>query len=211
LSGKLLITRHGESEWNAKGIWTGHTDVHLSKRGFKEAEMLGKLIKNIPIDFAYCSQHIRALETLEGMLDSSEQIEVPFERSAAINERDYGDYTGKNKWQVKQEIGDEKFEELRRGWNNQVPNGESLKMVYERAVPFYKNVVLERLKKDQTVLMVAHGNSIRALIKYIESISVEDIDKVEMIFGKALVYTVDLEGRQTSKEVLKIDAVSAVD
>lgn len=205
MSGKLLIARHGESEWNAKGVWTGTTDVHLTEKGFGEAAMLGQVIKDVSLDYAYCSEQIRSLETLEGMLDASGNEQVTYERSAAINERDYGDFTGKNKWQVDEEIGDEAFQAMRRGWNTPVPNGETLKKVYERAVPFYQNIVLPRLLSGQDVLLVAHGNSIRSLMKYIESLSNEEIEHTEMIFGTVLIYEVDKEGRQSSKEVRTID------
>lgn len=205
MSGKLLITRHGESEWNALGVWTGSTDVHLSEKGFKEATLLGSTIKDVKIDFAFCSEQIRSLETLEGMLDSSGQIEVEYERTSAFNERDYGVYTGKNKWQVQKEIGNDAFERLRRGWDEPVEGGETLKNVYERSVPFYISTVLPRLINGENILIVAHGNSIRSLMKYIESLSDDQIGKTEMIFGQTLIYSVDEDGKMLSKDVRKID------
>lgn len=204
-NGKLIIVRHGESEWNARGVWTGSTDVHLSKKGYKEAELLGEKMADIHFDEAFCSQQIRALETLEGILDASKQYDVPYERSSALNERDYGDFTGKNKWQVQQAVGDAEFQRIRRGWDHPVANGETLKAVYERVVPFYDFKILPELKKHKNVLVVAHGNSIRALIKYIEEISDADIEKTEMIFGDILIYDVDEIGKKQNKIVRKID------
>lgn len=205
-SGKLVITRHGESEWNAKGVWTGSTDVHLTEKGFHEASLLGQILDQNPkLDYAYTSQQIRSLETLEGILNSSQQFDVPFERVAAFNERDYGDYTGLNKWEVQKQIGEEAFNSLRRNWDYPVPNGETLKMVYERAVPHYLNEIVPKLRSGKNVLIVAHGNSLRALIKYLESISDEDVASLEMPFGNLLIYDVDEEGRSTSKEERKID------
>lgn len=204
-SGLLVIVRHGESEWNALGKWTGTTDVHLTTKGHREAHMLGELIKDIPITKAYCSRQIRSLETLEGMLNASGQYNVPYERNLGLDERDYGDYTGKNKWEMKKEVGEEEFNNIRRAWNHPVPNGETLKMVYERSVPFYTQGVVPDLLKGQNILLVAHGNSIRSLIKYIESISDEDIAKVEMIFGKALYYHVDGEGKMIDRDEKSID------
>lgn len=206
LPGKLVIIRHGESEWNALGKWTGTTDVHLTSKGYHEAALMGECIKDIRLDYAYISQQIRTKETLEGVLDASGQYDVPYEISAAINERDYGDLTGKNKWEVQKEIGEEAFHGIRRSWNYPVPHGETLKMVYERAVPFYQQTVLPRLKKGETVLLVAHGNSIRSLVKYIESVSNDDIGKVEMIFGTALIYTVAENGKVIHKEERHIDS-----
>ncbi len=207
-SGLLVITRHGESEWNALGKWTGSTDVHLTAKGFHESALLGQTIKDIKIDKAYCSQQIRALETLEGMLDASGQYDVPFERSAAINERDYGVYTGKNKWEVQKEIGEDAFEAIRRGWDTPVDEGETLKMVYERSVPFYQKTVLPQLLQGKNVLLVAHGNSIRTLMKYIEDIGDEEIAKTEMIFGKILIYTVDEKGKKTTKKERQIETAA---
>ena len=141
-TGKLTIVRHTESEWNATGQWTGITDVHLSDKGFKDAGKLGQLVaeKNLAFDKAYCSEQIRTLETLEGILDGSSQFDVIFERVGAINERDYGEYTGKNKWEVRDLIGEEQFNRVRRGWDEPIPGGETLKVVYKRVVKFYKEV-----------------------------------------------------------------------
>lgn len=205
LPGQLIIVRHGESEWNALGKWTGHTDVHLSAKGYKEAAMMGELLKDIPIDYAYMSQQQRTRETLEGILDGSGQYDVPYEVSPAINERDYGAYTGKNKWEMRDEVGEEQFQRIRRGWDEPIPEGETLKMVYERAVPFYKDVVLPRLASGETVLLAAHGNSIRSLVKYIESVSDEAIGDIEMIFGTALIYRVDHNGKKVEKTIREID------
>lgn len=203
--GQLLITRHCESEWNALGKWTGTTDVHLTESGFHQAAQLGEALKDIRIDYAYCSLQIRTKETLEGILDGSGQIEVPYERAADLNERDYGDYTGMNKWEVRDKVGEAEFNSIRRDWDHPVPNGETLKTVYERAVPFYRQVILPRLQAGQNVLIVAHGNSIRAMIKYIEDISDEGIASVEMVFGTILDYTVNEEGKKVQKNEIKIE------
>ena len=204
-SGKLIIIRHAESEYNAVGKWAGRTDVHLTAKGFHEATLLGYKLKDIIIYKSYCSKQIRTLETLEGILDASKQYQVPYEQTSAINERDYGDYTGKNKWQVQKEVGDQEFKLIRRGWDHPVPNGETLKMVYERAVPFYEKTVLPQLNEGKNILIVASGNSIRSLLKYIETISDEGIAKVEMIFGEILIYDVDAHGKKLKKVVRKID------
>lgn len=205
LPGKLVIIRHSESEWNALGKWTGHTDVHLSAKGFKESALMGEKLKDIKFDFAYHSEQIRTLETLEGVLDASGQLDVPYATAAAINERDYGVYTGKNKWEVQNEIGEKAFYDIRRGWDMPVPSGETLKTVYNRALPFYKKTVLIRLAKGENVLLVAHGNSIRSLMKYIEDIADEDIGSTEMIFGTAVIYKVDSNGKILEKSVRTIE------
>lgn len=206
--GKLVLIRHSESEWNATGKWTGITDVHLSEKGFHDAGLLGKALEStgVVIDKAYCSQQIRTLETLEGVLDASSQLDVPIERSEAINERDYGDYTGKNKWEVRDMVGEEKFSKIRRGWEEPIPNGETLKQVYERALPFYKDIILPQIKDGKNILLVAHGNSLRCVKKYLESVSDQDIENLEMEFGEVIVYDVDDNGLSTSKKSTLIDA-----
>jgi D-lactate dehydrogenase len=206
-TGKLLIARHAESEWNATGQWTGITDVHLSPKGFKDAAQLGLKLRTLdtPVDVAYCSQQIRTRETLEGMLNASQQFDVDIITDGAINERDYGEYTGKNKWQMKAILGEEAFNDLRRGWDVPVPGGETLKAVYERAVPFYKDTIVPLLLAGQNVLLVAHGNSIRALIKYIEDLTEEEIASTEMILGQLLIYEVNEQGQQIAKHIESIN------
>jgi 2,3-bisphosphoglycerate-dependent phosphoglycerate mutase len=203
----LLLTRHAESEWNAKGKWTGLTDVHLSEKGFHEASLLGIALRDLDIklDQAYCSEQVRTLETLEGMLNASQQFNVPFQRRSAVNERDYGTYTGKNKWDMQKLVGDAEFNGIRRGWNHPVPGGETLKMVYERVVPFYQNEVVPQLMAGKNVLLVAHGNSLRALMKYIESISDSGVEELEMPFGGIMVYDVDPDGHMLAKDETRID------
>ncbi len=208
--GKLLIARHAESEWNALGKWTGTTDVHLSDKGFKEATALGNALRKLDVrlDVAYCSEQVRTRETLQGMLVASEQGGVPIFASKAINERDYGDYTGKNKWEMKELIGETAFNELRRGWDVPVEGGETLKMVYERVLPFYKETILPQLLDGKNVLIVGHGNSIRALMKYIESTSDEDVSNLEMLFGHIVIYDVSPAGLALHTSRVTIEATS---
>jgi len=206
MTGTLVIVRHSESEWNALGKWTGTTDVHLSAKGLNEAETMGKTLRDLNFDQAYVSQQIRTSQTLQGILKSSPTPNVPVTIAAALNERDYGTFTGKNKWQVKAELGDAAFQQLRRSWDYPVPEGETIKAVYERVVPYYLSTILPLLTSGKSVLIVAHGNSIRALVKYLESISDADISQVEMIFGTALIYEVDAAGRMTTKSLRTIDS-----
>ncbi len=201
--GKLIVVRHHESEWNKLGKWTGVTDVDLTDYGYEMSTKMGSLIKDQNIDQAFVSEQVRTLETLLCMEDGV-CIDVPITKSSALNERDYGDYTGKNKWEMEKILGKEEFDNLRRGWDYPVPNGETLKMVYERVVPFYLGTLLPILREGKTVLMVAHGNSIRALMKYIENISDEDVQKINMLFGAVVIYDLDAEGHMIKKEVREI-------
>lgn len=198
--GKLYILRHGESEWNATGQWTGLTNIHITKKGEQDAEKMGERLKNVHFDVAYVSEQIRTLETLQAVLKTQGQTDLPYQKRQAINERDYGEYTGMNKWQVKDKVGEAKFNSIRRDWDCPIPGGEMLKDVYARAIPFYKEVIVPELIEGKNVLIVAHGNSIRALMKYIEDISDKDISNVEMVFGTILTYSVDDEGRCIARE-----------
>lgn len=204
--GKLLIARHTESEWNASGRWTGTRDAHLSDKGFKEAAQFGRALKKlgVTVDVAYCSQQIRSRETLEGMLSAADQFGVQTIVDGAINERDYGEYTGKNKWDMRDLIGEDAFDKIRRGWDVPVPGGETLKQVYERVVPFYKEKILPQLMEGKNILIVAHGNSLRALIKYLETISDEGISDLEMMFGEIVIYDVGKDGLKVGSTVAKI-------
>ncbi|NCU30310.1 2,3-diphosphoglycerate-dependent phosphoglycerate mutase [Candidatus Saccharibacteria bacterium] len=190
-TGTLVITRHGESEWNLLGKWTGWTDVGLTEKGASDAEEIGKIIGDFEYDEIYTSVLKRTEETLQGIirgLGRPEMNELPKTANAALNERDYGVYTGKEKWEVKEEVGEDEFTVIRRGWDNVIPEGENLKQVYDRVIPYFKAEILPKLQAGKTILVVAHGNSIRALIKYLDRISDEDIADVEMKFGKVLIY-----------------------
>ncbi len=206
-TGKLLLVRHTESEWNEKGIWTGTRDAKLSLKGFEDARLLGEAIRSMTIHRAYASLQIRTMETLSSILGTIQQPVVPITRDAALNERDYGDYTGKNKHEMKDILGEELFEQTRRGWDVAIPNGETLRNVYERIVPYYVNEILPRLKLGENILVVSHGNALRALIKYIESINDDEIQNVEMMFGGVIIYDIDEEGKCLHKETKETPSV----
>lgn len=199
--GKLILARHHESEWNKEGRWTGLRDRHLTDYGFEKSNDMGLLIKDIHIDYAYASMKVRAIETLSCMLNVCERYDVPTEHSNALNERDYGDYTGKNKWEIEKQIGEEEFAKIRRSWDYPIPHGETLKMVFERTIPFYLGTILPKVLEDKNVLVVAHGNSLRTIVKYIESVPEEKVADLEFPFGTVLIYDVDNEGRMIHKEI----------
>jgi len=204
--GKLILARHHESEWNKLGKWTGLRDRHLDQYGFEKSEDMGLLIKDIHIDYAFASMLVRSIETLSCMLNVCNRFEVPTEHSSALNERDYGDYTGKNKWEMENLLGHEEYKKLRRGWDYQIPNGESLKMVYDRTVPYFLEKILPRVKEDKSILVVAHGNSLRTIIKYIENITDEKMVDIEMPFGAIIIYDLDNDGHMVHKEVRQTES-----
>lgn len=191
--GKLILLRHTESEWNASGIWTGMTDICLTDKGKEDCVTIGQTLKEmgLTIDIACHTDLTRTKETLAGVCRALGDEKIEKLATSGLNERDYGEYTGKNKWQVKEEIGEEHWQKIRRGWDEPIPGGETLKQVYERAVPVYKNDILPRLREGKNVMVVAHGNSLRALMKYLESIPDEKIEEVEMPICKVFVYEIN--------------------
>jgi 2,3-bisphosphoglycerate-dependent phosphoglycerate mutase len=198
----LILIRHGESLWNAKGLWTGLTDIGLSANGILEAKKAGEKIRRLDIDICYTSVLKRAKQTLDEILKVLRIKNIPVFANKALNERDYGIYTGKNKWEIKKALGDGEFIKLRRGWDNPIENGESLKNVYERVVPYYNLEILPNLKKGKSVLISAHGNSLRALVKHLENISDQNVEKLEIATGEVYLYEIDNNGNIESKEIL---------
>lgn len=198
---KLILVRHSKSEWNVLGKWTGWTDVDLNEEGKTDAKRTAEALKDIQIDQAFVSNLKRAQQTLEIILEEIGQTDVPTTKTAALNERNYGIYTGKNKWEVKEEVGEEEFQNIRRGWEHPIPEGETMKKVFERVVPFYENEVLPLLKEGKNVILAAHGNSLRALVKYLEDLTVEELVALEFGIGEAYVYEVNESGKITNKEI----------
>ena len=209
---KLILTRHGQSLWNAENRFTGWVDVDLSQKGISEAQKSGKLIKNlnISIDVSYTSFLKRAIKTLTTILQEN-ALELKFNTSWEMNERHYGSLTGLNKEETKNKIGEDQFKKYRRSWdispppmseddqnhslfsplNANIPVGmipftESLKDTYNRVIPFYEKEIQKNIKEKKNVLISAHGNSLRALCKYLFNISDQKINQLEIPTGNPL-------------------------
>ncbi len=214
---KLILTRHGQSVWNAENRFTGWVDVDLSEKGVLEAQKSGQLIKglNINIDVSYTSFLKRAIKTLTTILIEN-NLELKFNTSWEINERHYGSLTGLNKEETKKKIGEEQLKKYRRSWdtapppmledsNNQslfsplnssiplgmIPFTESLKNTYDRVVPYYEKEIKKQIQASKNVLISAHGNSLRALCKYLFKISNEKINELEIPTGNPLIIEFD--------------------
>jgi|WetSurMetagenome_2_1015567.scaffolds.fasta_scaffold60734_3 2,3-bisphosphoglycerate-dependent phosphoglycerate mutase len=198
---KLILVRHGQSEWNKNELWTGWTDIGLSEKGKEQARQAGEKIKGIRIDFTYTSVLVRAKQTL-GEIKNVLGIDLPTFEDKAFNEKNYGIYTGRNKWEVKKEVGDDLFLKIRRSWDYQIPQGESLKDVYGRVVPYYEQEILPKIKAGSNILIVASDNSLRALIKYVENISDSDIVNLELVVGEVDLLEIDTEGKVISRKIL---------
>lgn len=203
---KLILARHGESLYNADGIWTGHLDPDLSEKGKQHARAIGKVLKQHEIHYAYTSDLIRSMNTWNIINDEATggSKQIPTKSHAHLRERNYGSFNGKNKWQVKQEVGDEEFARIRRSWDYSVPEGESLKAVYDRVIPYYNKEILPLLKDGKNVVAVTHGNTNRALIKYLESIDDDAITSVEMPHEFVLIYYFE-DGDIVKNEVVEVE------
>ncbi len=162
-NGTLYIARHGESEWNTLGKWTGWTDVSLTEKGKNDARAIGEsFLKDITFDTVYTSDLKRTHETLDAMMKGAGNVlranDPGIIHAPELKERDYGIYTGKDKWEVQKEVTGEVFTGIRRGWDYPIPGGENLKQVYDRVQPYFMSEILPKLRLGQKVLIVAHGN-----------------------------------------------------
>lgn len=202
----LVLVRHGQSEWNALGLWTGLRDVSLSPEGIAEARRAGEALSDIPLDLGYTSALKRAQQTLDEIKRVLRREDLPTKASAALNERDYGDLTAKNKWKIQEEYGDEQFLKWRRSWDYPVPGGETLKDVYARVVPYYEGEILPQLEAGKNVIVAAHGNSLRALVKRLEGIADQEIPKLEIGTGEVYIYQIDPRGEVVAKEIRATNA-----
>lgn len=198
---KLVLVRHGISEYNAKGIWTGWDDPDLTTQGVEQARKAGQEIKDIKFGIAYTADLIRAKHTLEEILEETGQQNIPVITAPEIKERHYGIFTKKNKWQVKEEVGEEEFKKIRRSWHYRPEGGESLEDVNNRFWGYYQKEILPKLKTGKNILMSSSGNAFRALIKSLENLTEEEIAKIEFGIGEAYVYEIDENGKITGKEI----------
>ena len=197
----LILLRHGQSLWNLQNRFTGWVDVDLSEQGIQEAQQAGEKLKKVKVDRLYTSVLMRAEKTAAIALECAGQSDVPKVRDAALNERHYGALQGLNKDETREKYGKEQVHQWRRSYRVNPPEGESLADTCERVLPYFKKEIRPHLEGNETVLVAAHGNSLRALIKELEQLSEEAIVKVEVPTGVPLVYTLDESGGVTQKEI----------
>lgn len=196
---KLVIVRHGQSEWNKANKFTGWVDVDLAERGIEEAKHAGQQLKDYRFDAAFTSGLKRAQHTLEIILEQTGQTDLPVTKDKALNERMYGDLQGMNKDDMREKFGAEQVHQWRRSFDIAPPNGESLKDTAERVIPYFDTHIAPLLKAGKNVIVAAHGNSLRALIMHLENLDPEEILKVEIPTGRPKVYELD-EQVQVLKE-----------
>ncbi|MBS5193824.1 MAG: 2,3-diphosphoglycerate-dependent phosphoglycerate mutase [Morganella morganii] len=215
---KLVLVRHGESEWNKENRFTGWTDVELSEKGRAEAQEAGQLLKKegFSFDFAYTSVLKRAIHTLWNILDQVNQQWLPVEKSWKLNERHYGALQGLDKAETAAKSGDEQVKLWRRGFaitppaleksderfpghdpryaklaESELPATESLAITIDRVVPYWTDVIKPRVASGEKVIIAAHGNSLRALVKYLDNMSEDEILELNIPTAVPLVYEFD--------------------
>jgi len=198
----LVLIRHGQSEWNKKNLFTGWTDVHLTKQGIAEAKTAGERMRKrgYRFDVAYTSHLARAFNTLVVILDELGQEGLCIIAHKALNERDYGDLAGLNKDDARRKWGDEQVHIWRRSFDVPPPGGESLKGTAERVLPYFNNDILPRLKRGENVLIAAHGNSLRALMMQLDNLSPDEIAELNLPTGTPVIYQFNEDGSVASKE-----------
>lgn len=187
----LIIVRHGQSEWNLENRFTGSTDIELTPTGEIEAINAGRLIKQYPLDEAYTSVLKRAIHTLTLILKEIDKASLPVTKSDCLNERSYGDLQGLNKLEMIRKYGSAQVLSWRRGFDTIPPGGESLKNTYDRVVPYYMKEIEPKLRAGKNIIIVAHGNSLRALMMFLEKISETKIADVNLATGIPRLYEFD--------------------
>ena len=222
---QLILIRHGQSEWNKKNLFTGWTDVELSEKGKKEAIQAGLELKKrqYHLDFAFSSALKRAIHTMKLILEQMDLQNLPKIKAWQLNERHYGALQGQNRQDVIDKYGSDQVHKWRRAFNaapppmknrqilenkklyenlKQAPNGESLKDTQKRVLPFWQKEICPHIKKGKSVLIAAHGNSLRALIKHLENIPDNKISSLEIKTGMPIIYKLNQSLEILSKEIL---------
>ena len=192
---RLVLLRHGESQWNLENRFTGWVDVPLTSKGIQEAKNAGEKLRGFTFDRAFTSVLERANETLRLTLDVIGQPKIPIEKNKALNERMYGDLQGLNKAETAKKYGEAQVKIWRRSYDVPPPGGESLKDTAERVLPYYEQTIKPYLLKGETILIAAHGNSLRALIMELEQLSREQVLELNIPTGAPLLYELDGTGK----------------
>ena len=200
----LILVRHGQSEWNEQNLFTGWKDPGLTELGIKEAKNAGSLIsdKGIQFDEMYTSMLVRAQDTGAIILDSINQQNIPITKNQALNERNYGSLAGLNKDDARKKWGEEQVHIWRRSFDIPPPEGESLKDTAERVLPYFHEYIMPKVIQGLSILVAAHGNSLRALIMELDLISSEDIVKLEIPTGAPIQYEFNQNGEVVNKTKL---------
>ena len=230
---KLVLVRHGESEWNAQNLFTGWVDVPLSEKGRAEAKRAGQLLIDAGVtpDLLYTSLQRRAISTANIALDAADLHWIPVKRNWRLNERHYGALQGKNKKEIREEYGEEQFMQWRRSYDvppppiepgsefsqdqdpryagEPIPSTECLKDVLIRLLPYWEEQIVPDLKSGKTIMIAAHGNSLRAIVKHLDGISDDEISGLNIPTGIPLYYELDEDLKPLTKGGTYLDPESA--
>lgn len=200
----LVLVRHGQSEWNAKNLFTGWKDPDLTQKGIDEASDAGRKLKaaGYTFDLAYTSELLRAQKTLDLMLAELGQSDMDIIRNIALNERDYGDLSGLNKDDAREKWGPEQVHIWRRSYDTPPPGGESLKDTAARTLPYFDAEIMPQIKAGKTIIVAAHGNSLRSIVMQLDNLSREQVIALEIATGVPIVYRLDNTGAVLEKTIL---------
>lgn len=201
----LVLVRHGQSEWNARNLFTGWKNPDLTPLGVDEARRAGRELKKLDLLFSigFTSALLRAQHTLQLIFEELGQSNVPTVKDRALNERHYGDLSGLNKDEAREKWGEEQVRLWRRSYDVPPPGGESLKDTVARVVPFYVQRILPPVMRGERVLVAAHGNSLRALCMVLEQMTPESVTTLELSTGVPIVYKLNADSTVASKAVLE--------
>lgn len=188
----LALVRHGESEWNALDLWTGWSDCHLTEKGRRQAREIGEKLRAVNWDYVFETDLVRTHETTDEIIRIIKQSPQRIQ-SVELKERDYGNFTGLNKNEVENKYGYETFDKWHRGWDFPLPNGETLKDVYDRAVPYFDKEIFPKLKDGKNIIISSHGNTLRALVKYLDNVPEDQfhLELLEIPVGTIMFYKFD--------------------
>jgi 2,3-bisphosphoglycerate-dependent phosphoglycerate mutase len=201
----LVLVRHGQSEWNAKNLFTGWKNPDLTPLGVEEARRAGRELRKLDLLFSvgFTSALLRAQHTLQLIFEELGQSNVPTVKDRALNERHYGDLSGLNKDEAREKWGEEQVRLWRRSYDVPPPGGESLKDTVARVVPFYVQRILPPVMRGERVLVAAHGNSLRALCMVLEQMTPESVTTLELATGVPIIYKLNADSTVASKTVLE--------
>ncbi|MDJ0612579.1 MAG: 2,3-bisphosphoglycerate-dependent phosphoglycerate mutase [Rhizobiaceae bacterium] len=206
----LVLVRHGQSEWNLKNLFTGWRDPDLTEKGHEEAKAAGRILgeRGIKFDVAFTSDLQRAQKTCQHILDGVGQPDLQTIEDQALNERNYGDLAGLNKDDAREKWGEEQVHIWRRSYDTPPPgdDGESLKDTGARVWPYYMNEILPRAMAGETVLVAAHGNSLRSLVMVLDRMTTETITSLNLATGVPMIYKLNGDTTVASKEIVELDA-----
>lgn len=200
---KLVLVRHGQSQWNLENRFTGWTDVPLSPQGEEEAKHAGELLKGMKFDVLFTSVLQRAIKTLILICQEAGIQDLPVYMNQALNERHYGNLQGLNKAETAEKFGADQVKIWRRSFDVAPPGGESLKMTADRTLPYYERMIVPYLKQGKNVLVAAHGNSLRSMVMYLDKLTEQQVLELNLDTGVPRVYEIERDLRIMAKKDLR--------